>query len=71
VLVWVIVRYVLRDNLLAYPLTIGIFVLLQNASAMLQNHRPDLLANGMVTLGAILVLLLWAILPRPGESANA
>jgi hypothetical protein len=65
VLVWVVVRYVLRDNLLAYPLAIALSLLLQEAGMMLANHRADLQSNGMATLAVAIILLVWAAAPRP------
>ncbi|HKS25761.1 MAG TPA: hypothetical protein VJZ76_23425, partial [Thermoanaerobaculia bacterium] len=63
-LIWALVRFVLGANLLAYPLAIAIGELLLGASALLQNHRPDLTINGVVMLAAAVAIALWAALPR-------
>ena len=63
-LVWIAARYVLRDNLLAYPLAIALTLLLQDAAGMLGNDRIDLKANAIATLGAAIVLLTWIVLPK-------
>ena len=66
-LAFIVVRYVLGDNLLAYPLTIAVAVLLGNSADLLQNHRADLTINGIAEIAVALALLLWAA--APGESA--
>src|SRR5207302_6729146 len=48
VLAFVIIRYVLGTNLLAYPLTIAVALLLGNGAELLQNHRADLSVNGII-----------------------
>jgi hypothetical protein len=63
IVLWVAVRYFLRDNLLAYPLTVALLVLLHDAAEMLPNHRFDLNANAIATLGAAIALLLWDVIP--------
>jgi membrane protease YdiL (CAAX protease family) len=63
-LIWALVRFVLGANLLAYPLAIVIGQLLLGASALLQNHRADLMINGVVMLAAAVAVALWAALPR-------
>ncbi|HEX9984899.1 MAG TPA: CPBP family intramembrane glutamic endopeptidase [Thermoanaerobaculia bacterium] len=63
--VWVIARYVLRDNPLAWPLTAFLVTVLGAAATLLHQHRPDLQANA-VALGVVAVTavaLMW--LPRP------
>src|SRR6185436_16703260 len=49
-LAWVVARYVLDGNPLAWPLTVFIGSLLQTASVLLQNHRPDLIGNGVALI---------------------
>jgi hypothetical protein len=61
--IWLVARYILRDNLLAWPLTAALLFLLQDAAGMLANQRPDLTANAAATLGAATALLLWVVLP--------
>ncbi|HEV2720139.1 MAG TPA: hypothetical protein VG323_08980, partial [Thermoanaerobaculia bacterium] len=63
-LIWALVRFVLGANLLAYPLAIFLAQLLLGASALMQNHRIDLMINGIVLLGAAVAAALWAALPR-------
>jgi membrane protease YdiL (CAAX protease family) len=60
---FVIIRYVLGANLLAYPLTIAVAILLGNAADLLQNHRPDLMVNGVVEIVVVVGLLVWAASP--------
>jgi len=59
VAVWIVVRFVLRDNLLAYPAAGALAILLGNAATLLQNHRIDLTANGIADLVAAAVLMAW------------
>lgn len=63
-LVWIVAKYVLGANPLAWPLTIFVSSLLQTASVLLQNHRPDLIGNGIVLLVFAVAALLWAAIPR-------
>jgi membrane protease YdiL (CAAX protease family) len=70
VMIWVVLRYVLRDNLLAYPLAAALTLLLQEAGAMLGSHRADLQANAVVTLAATIVLLLWFVIPSPARDLD-
>ena len=67
VLAFVIIRYVLGTNLLAYPLTIAVALLLGNGAELLQNHRADLSVNGIIEIVVAIALLIWAAMPR--ESA--
>jgi hypothetical protein len=62
-------RYLLGRNLLAYPLTIALAMLLSNVSTLLQNQRPDLLANAVAEIVVIAALVLWVA--APSESAEA
>jgi membrane protease YdiL (CAAX protease family) len=63
VLAWLIVRYILADNLLAYPLAAMLISLLSGAETLLQNQRPDLVLNGAVVAAAAVVLIGWAVAP--------
>jgi hypothetical protein len=65
---WLVARYVLDGNPLAWPLTIFAAVTLEVASVLLQNHRPDLIANGVALIAVALLAVAWMALPR---SANA
>lgn len=60
VLAWVIARYVLNGNPLAWPLFIFIGSVLQTASTLLQNHRPDLIANAIAMFVFALMAAAWA-----------
>ena len=60
---FVIIRYVLGANLLAYPLTIAVMVLISNGADLLQNHRPDLMVNGVAEIVVAALLLVWAAAP--------
>ena len=60
VLAWVIARYVLDGNPLAWPLFVFIGSLLQTASTLLQNHRPDLTANAIALCVFALMAAVWA-----------
>jgi membrane protease YdiL (CAAX protease family) len=66
-LAFIVIRYVLGENLLAYPLTIAVAALLGNAAELLRNHRPDLTVNGIAEIVVAVALLVWAA--APGESA--
>jgi membrane protease YdiL (CAAX protease family) len=69
-LVWALVRFVLGANLLAYPLAVVIGQLLLGAATLMQNHREDLIVNGIVMLAAAAAAALWAALPREVPSAR-
>jgi len=70
VLAYVVVRYILGTNLLAYPLTIALAILLGNAADLLQNHRPDLLINGLVEVVVAIALLIWVASPKPFDHGD-
>jgi membrane protease YdiL (CAAX protease family) len=59
VLVWFVVRFVLGENLLAYPVAVVLAYLLGNATTLLQNHRPDLIANAVVEIAAVIFFAVW------------
>jgi len=63
-LAFILIRYVLGTNLLAYPLTIAVFLLLANGADLLQNHRADLTINGIIEIVVAIALLIWAAMPR-------
>jgi hypothetical protein len=56
---WIAVRFFLGRNLLAYPLTIALAMLLSSVALLLQNDRPDLRANAIGEIVVIAALLLW------------
>ncbi|MBV9184928.1 MAG: hypothetical protein JO093_04880, partial [Acidobacteria bacterium] len=62
-LAFILIRYILGTNVLAYPLTIAVALLLGNGSDLLQNHRADLTINGIVEIVVAVSLLLWASIP--------
>jgi membrane protease YdiL (CAAX protease family) len=70
-LAFIVIRYVLGTNLLAYPLTIAVALLLGNGADLLQNHRPDLTVNGIVEIVVAIALLLWAAIPRESTADAA
>ena len=63
-LAWVVARYVLDGNPLAWPLAVFIGSLLQTAGVLLQNHRPDLIANGVALIVFAAVAVGWAGVAR-------
>lgn len=64
-LLWLVARYVLDSNPLAWPLTAFLLLTLSGGTALLRNDRPDLLANGIALLAFGLAALVWAIsVPR-------
>jgi hypothetical protein len=60
ILAWVIARYVLGGNPLAWPLFVFLGLVLQTASVLMRNHRPDLVANGVAAIVFALMVALWA-----------
>lgn len=60
-LVWVVARYVLGANPLAWPLFVFIGSTLQTASLLARNSRPDLLANalGLTIFAAAAAVWAW------------
>jgi membrane protease YdiL (CAAX protease family) len=63
-LAWLIGEYVLRDNLLAYPLTIALVLILNSGGALLQNHRADLQTAAFIEIAAAVALAIWVAAPR-------
>ncbi|PYQ28415.1 MAG: hypothetical protein DMF56_16540 [Acidobacteria bacterium] len=66
-LAWIIARYVLDANPLAWPLTILVAALLQSAGVLLQNHRSYLLANGVALVAFALFAIVWLVIPSESE----
>ena len=64
---WIAARFLLQRNLLAYPLTIALAMLLSNAALLLGNNRPDLIANAVGEIVLMVTLMLWVA--WPSESA--
>jgi membrane protease YdiL (CAAX protease family) len=70
-LAWVVARYVLDGNPLAWPLAVFIGSLLQTAAVLLQNHRPDLIANGVALLVFAAAAVAWVAAPRMNEVSRS
>ncbi|HUR82094.1 MAG TPA: CPBP family intramembrane glutamic endopeptidase [Thermoanaerobaculia bacterium] len=60
VLAWIIGRYVLNGNPLAWPLFVFLGIVLQTASVLFQNQRPDLTANAIAAIVFALMAAAWA-----------
>ena len=69
-LAFIVIHYVLGTNLLAYPLTIALAILLGNGADLLQNHRPDLTINGIIDIVVAITLLIWAAMPSLGKEIH-
>jgi predicted histidine transporter YuiF (NhaC family) len=65
--VWFVVRFVLRENLLAYPMAAALALLLGSAASLLQNQRNDLILNGVVEIMAAIALVIWIAYPKYSE----
>jgi hypothetical protein len=65
--IWFVVRFVLRENLLAYPLAAALAMLLGSAASLLQNQRGDLIVNGVVEIVAAIALIVWIAYPKYSE----
>jgi hypothetical protein len=64
-LAWLIGKYVLRDNRLAYPLTVALILILNSAGVLLQHHRPDLQTVAFIEIAAAVALAIWVAAPQP------
>ncbi|HEV7427165.1 MAG TPA: type II CAAX endopeptidase family protein [Thermoanaerobaculia bacterium] len=62
-LAFIIIRYILGRNLLAYPLTIAVTILLANGADLLPLHRADLTINGIAEIVVAIALLIWIAMP--------
>jgi membrane protease YdiL (CAAX protease family) len=65
--IWFVVRFVLRENLLAYPIVAALAMLLGSAASLLQNQRSDLIVNGVVDIIAAIALIVWVAYPKYSE----
>jgi hypothetical protein len=65
--VWCVVRFILRENLLAYPLAVALALLLGSAVTLLQNQRSDLIVNAVVEIIAAIALAIWIAYPTYSE----
>ncbi len=63
-LAWVVARYVLNGNPLAWPLTVFLSSVLQTAAVLLQNQRPDLIGNGIALIAFAIGAIVWIAIPR-------
>jgi membrane protease YdiL (CAAX protease family) len=70
-LAWIVASYVLDGNPLAWPLAVFIGSLLQTAAVLLQNHRPDLIANGVALLVFAALALAWVAAGRVTEVSRS
>ena len=61
---WLIARYILDDNPLAWPLALFTGSAVQSALDMLGNHRADLQANGIALLAVVVLLIVFIAAPR-------
>jgi hypothetical protein len=66
---WLVARYILDGNPLAWPLTAFVASLLQSGRLLAQNARGDLRLHAVVAIIAACAALVWAALPRPVEEA--
>ncbi len=62
-LAWCVVRFIMRENLLAYPLTAALASLLGTAATLLHNHRGDLVLNGVLEIVVAIALIIWMTFP--------
>jgi len=56
---WLVAKFVLDGNPLAWPLTVFVAATLQGAAVLLQNDRPDLIANGVALIAFAIAALVW------------
>ncbi|HET7707256.1 MAG TPA: type II CAAX endopeptidase family protein [Thermoanaerobaculia bacterium] len=63
--IWLVTRFILGTNLLAWPAAALVTSLLQSAGSLLQNHRQDLFVHGMILLAlAAAAIMFLATSPR-------
>jgi len=67
--VWIVSRFVLDGNPLAWPLAIFSAMALQSGASLLQS-RDDLRINAVIVFVAIAMAMIWMALPRQ-EPADA
>ncbi len=60
VVIWIVGRYVLNGNPLAWPLFVFFMLVMDMAEALLRNHRPDLMANAIAAIVFALMAAVWA-----------
>ncbi len=73
VLAWVLARYVLGRNPLAWPLFVFVTLTLQSAAGLARNSRPDLLANALalVVFAGAAIVWMWRSNDRISRIASA
>ena len=59
VVAWVIARFVLDGNPLAWPLAAFTISLLESAASMAQNHRADLQVQAWIVFAIAMATLIW------------
>ncbi len=70
--VWILARFVLNGNPLAWPLAVFLGSTTQTAAMLLRNHRPDLLANGIALIAiAVIVVVYCAIASKERLPSSA
>ncbi|MGZ7032524.1 MAG: CPBP family glutamic-type intramembrane protease, partial [Thermoanaerobaculia bacterium] len=62
---WLVARFVLNGNILAWPLAIFTAELLPSAIFLLQNHRTDLRAHAIVEIALVAAVLIWSAAATP------
>jgi membrane protease YdiL (CAAX protease family) len=60
VLVWIIARYVLGKNPLAWPLFVFLILVLKTISILMQHMRFDLRANAIAMMIFVVIAIAWA-----------
>ncbi|HET8797993.1 MAG TPA: hypothetical protein VFO89_09900, partial [Thermoanaerobaculia bacterium] len=69
--VWLIARYVLDANPLAWPATIFLALTLSAAATFLQHTRPDLIANGIALMAIAAGVVVWLLAGGEEDDAAA
>lgn len=67
-MVWVIGRWVLDGNPLAWPLAFFLAVTLQSAAPLLESSRADLVANAIALVVIAFAVLAWIASPRSADA---
>lgn len=66
--VWLLARYLLGANPLAWPAAIFTLSLVQHAGLLLGNHRSDLTIQAIAELGIAAAALFWLAIPRSARA---
>ena len=67
-LLWLIGRYVLGANPLAWPVTLFLGFSASTAATLLHHHRADLRANAVALAIMLVLVIAWLISPREDAS---